>query len=112
MVAFAELFSLMNNRSVKFYFALTGLQTKIVICKFMIVLNHFKLLSLRFDGEVFSQALNSTHAHRATNSIASFKGAPFITGSYDPSHAQTEIMDLISMDWIEAENYPFASLYV
>ena len=92
----------------------------------------------RFDGEHFTKVhSNSAYTHSNTYSLASYVGQPLITGGDDrhvktgihgllrskvrailfkshcvlihPSLAKTELMDLKSNEWYEADDYPFHS---
>ena len=62
---------------------------------------------LRFDGNNFKMEPSSNNPHRRVNVLGSYKGAPFVTGSNQPSNIKTEILD--SNEWNQVADYPFSS---
>ena len=66
------------------------------------------LIILRFDGEKFETYFSTQHSHGYTYGVGSNQGQPFTTGSYN-DHSKTEIMDLVTLRWKSAPDYPFRS---
>ena len=60
-----------------------------------------------FDGMNFESGPATKYRHEMTTGIALYKGQPFVTGSIF-TNAHTEILDLNSLSWTDAEDYPFA----
>ena len=66
------------------------------------------MTSSRFDGEHITQEKSSNHSHHSVYSLESYKGLPFVTGSYSPGHKKTEIFDIYLNEWFATIDYPFS----
>ena len=65
---------------------------------------------LRFDGNSFKLESSSNYPHTYVNVLGVYKGAPFVTGSYnDLPNKKTEILDYDSKQWNILADYPFSS---
>ena len=63
----------------------------------------------RFDGNSFKVESSSNYPHSRVNVLGVYKGAPFVTGSYDNANKKTEILDYSSKQWNVVADYPFSS---
>ena len=70
---------------------------------------NFLILKLRYDGQKVETVQSTTYEHRGINHLASYRGQPLTTGSYD-GNSKTEIMNLQTGKWISAPDYPFHSM--
>ena len=68
------------------------------------------IIKIRFDGESVKEAKSTTFEHNEILHLATYLGQPFTTGSYEPDHAKTEIMNLERGDWESGPDYPFHSM--
>ena len=65
----------------------------------------------RFDGENYQKVVDSKYSHRSTWAIANYRGDALTTGckSPDDCNTKTEILDMTTMTWSDANDYPFTS---
>ena len=57
---------------------------------------------------MFIEKTKSTNfEHGTIYQLATYLGQPFTTGSYEPNHAKTEIMALLTGEWEVAADYPY-----
>ena len=70
---------------------------------------NFLILKLRYDGQKVETVQSTTYEHERIYHLASYRGQPLTTGSRDPYHSKTEIMNLQTGKWISAPDYPFHS---
>ena len=68
---------------------------------------NFLILKLRYDGQKVETVQSTTYEHGSIYHLASYRGQPLTTGSWD--HSKTEIMNLQTGKWISAPDYPFGS---
>ena len=61
-----------------------------------------------FDGTNFESGPTTKYRHEMTTGMALYNGQPFVTGSIF-TNAHTEILDLESLNWTPAQDYPFAA---
>ena len=54
-------------------------------------------------------AQSTTYQHDYIFHLASYRGQPLTTGSWRPSNAKTEIMNLATGKWTTGPDYPFHS---
>ena len=40
--------------------------------------------------------------------LGSYKGSPFVTGSWSPHNIKTELVDYDSNQWMEVADFPYA----
>ena len=52
------------------------------------------------------EEISSDYEHKKVLSLASYKGRPFVTGSYDPYHNKTELLNINEMRWITKTDFP------
>ena len=64
-------------------------------------LNISKSGTLTIKKEISSKA-----HHRYVLSLSSYRGSPFVTGSNNPSHSKTELLDINDMQWKTKANFP------
>ena len=64
----------------------------------------------RFDGKSVQKAKSTTFEHKYIFQLATYRGQPLTTGSYDPNHVKTEIMSLETGEWESGPDYPFYSM--
>ena len=50
--------------------------------------------------------ISSDYEHNKVLSLASYRGFPFVTGSYDPDHNKTEWLNIEKMRWETKTDYP------
>ena len=62
-----------------------------------------------FDGQIYQPVGDSTNYHRYTYGIANYRGNALTTGSFSPANKKTEILDMTTMTWSDADDYPFTS---
>ena len=72
------------------------------------VFNDFKIL-IRFDGSSFEEASPSKVSHQDTLGMANYLGKALTTGCYTGGAcaARTEILDLSTQRWTDAQDYPY-----
>ena len=49
---------------------------------------------------------SSIYEHKKVLSLASYRGSPFVTGSYDPDHNKTELLNIDQMRWERKPDFP------
>ena len=52
------------------------------------------------------EEISSDYEHKKVLSLASYKERPFVTGSYDPYHNKTELLDIKKMRWRTKTDFP------
>ena len=50
--------------------------------------------------------ISSHYEHKKVLSLASYRGSPFVTGSYDPGHNKTELLNVAKMQWETNADFP------
>jgi len=60
-----------------------------------------------FDGENYETVASSRYSHVQTLGLAKYQGQPLTTGSYHERSVKTEIMNLSTGQWEDAQDYPF-----
>ena len=50
--------------------------------------------------------ISSNYKHKKVLSLASYRGSPFVTGSYDPGHNKTELLNVAKMQWETNADFP------
>ena len=66
----------------------------------------------RFDGVDYQAVENSKYSHRQTFGLANYRGNALTTGCYymnTDCSFKTEIMDMETMKWSDAPDYPFGT---
>ena len=73
----------------------------------------------RFDGQNYQQVGDSKFSHQLTYGIANFRGNALTTGCATMNalvaqdcDVKTEILDMTTMTWSDADDYPFTSEWV
>ena len=93
--------------AVKFFpYSVTLRVLRIVSYDRMHIINN----KIRFDGMSVEEAMSTTFAHSNILHLATYLGQPLTTGSSNPDHAKTEIMNLESGEWESGPDYPFHSM--
>ena len=54
---------------------------------------------------------SSKYKHRRVLSLASYRGSPFVTGSFDPHHSKTELLNIDDMQWETKTDFPTKRYY-
>ena len=64
-----------------------------------------------FDGVNYQKVGESKYSHQSTWGIANYRGNALTTGCKSPNdcNTKTEILDMTSMTWSDADDYPFTS---
>ena len=64
-----------------------------------------------FNGEFIRSAGSSRYSHQYTRGMGNYAGKALTTGcSYGTDCAvKTELMDLVTLQWTDGPDYPFAS---
>ena len=52
------------------------------------------------------EEISSKYEHRDVLSLASYRGSPFVTGSYSPNHSKTELLNIDEMQWETKADFP------
>ena len=50
--------------------------------------------------------VSSNYEHRYVLSLASYRGLPFVTGSNEPYHNKSELLNIKSKQWEQKADYP------
>ena len=50
--------------------------------------------------------ISSKYEHYKVISLASYRGSPFVTGSYNPNHSKTELLNIDDMKWKTKTDFP------
>ena len=63
----------------------------------------------RFDGTTFQQIGSTKVSHQDTLGLANYRGEALTVSCYAGTncHDRTEILDMASMRWIDAQDYPY-----
>ena len=94
----------------EFYYVFNKMKTNNATRKYKInadLLNLYNFL-YRFDGNtnfIINTKSSSNYPHRWILTMGSYKGLPFVTGSFLPHNKKTEIYEFD--DWRGAEDYPY-----
>ena len=51
--------------------------------------------------------ISSKYEHRDVLSLASYRGSPFVTGSFGPFHNKTELLNINEMQWETKADFPY-----
>ena len=92
----------------EFFSVFRILQTRHAIRKLFFYESRFHDFS-RFDGNSVKVESSSNYSHGRVNVLGVYKGAPFVTGSFNPYNKKTEILDYASKQWNVVADYPFRS---
>ena len=72
-----------------------------------------QLLRLNQDDSLYDIFgwTSSIYPHSRVLSLGSYKGSPFVTGSWDPGNTKTELFNFNSQEWEEKNEYPLFDRY-
>ena len=69
-------------------------------------------LNISKNGTItIKQEISSDYEHKKVLSLASYRGLPFVTGSYDPGHSKTELLNVEKMQWETNADFPETRLF-
>ena len=64
-------------------------------------------LNISRNGTItIKKEISSDYEHNKVLSLASYRGLPFVTGSYDPDHSKTEWLNIEKMRWETKTDFP------
>ena len=92
----------------EFFFVFHIIQSRLAIRKLFFYESRFQNFS-RFDGNSVRVESSSNYPHAYVNVLGVYKGAPFVTGAFNPGNKKTEILDYSSKQWNLVADYPFSS---
>ena len=74
-----------------------------------------RISTSRYDGENYTRINNSKYSHRSTLGLGFLEGKAITTGCSrgswikDECDVKTEILDITTMTWSDADDYPYVS---
>ena len=64
-------------------------------------------LNVSKNGTItIKKEISSKYEHRYVLSLASYRGSPFVTGSYKPEHNKAELLNINEIQWETKADFP------